>query len=158
TLRPGQKLVIPAASSVPLNRVPTRAEASRKATQQAMHTMRPANEAAHPAPGTTGHVATPVGTPAHATPAAPPGGSYTVQAGESFYGSARKHKVKAEDLAQLNGVTDVAKIRQGQVLKIPELGAMPAATVAAAETAAVVPGGRPAGAPGTKVAALGNAA
>ena len=90
---------------------------------------------------------------------------------KSFYGVARKHKVKAEELAQVNGITDVAKIKQGQVLKIPGPGVVAAATPAAATTTAPVavapvapkavathgaaPQGK-IGATGTKVAALGN--
>ena len=160
-LKPGQKLVIPAANAVSVNRVPTRAEVAAKATQQAM---RPAGEGG--AVAAAGSVATPVGsTPAPAVPAAPPGGNYTVQPGESFYGIARKHKVKAEDLAQVNGVTDVAKLKQGQVLKIPGPGvtAIAPATVAPAPVASApaapttAPPGK-IGATGTKVAALGNTA
>ena len=160
-LKPGQKLVIPAATSVSLNRVPTRAETRAKATQQAQQTMRPAGDT-----GTAAPAASPVGTvPVAAVPPAPPGGTYTVQPGESFYGIARKHKVKAEDLAQVNGIIDVAKLKQGQALKIPGPGvtaAAPAATISA--PLAAVHGALPAaphgkiGATGTRVAALGNAA
>lgn len=173
-LKPGQKLIIPAATSVPINRVPTRAEATAKANQQAQQSMRPAGEVASAAPVTATTIATPLGTaPVASVPAAAPGGNYTVQPGESFYGVARKHKVKAEELAQVNGITDVAKIKQGQVLKIPGPGvvAVAPATPAAASTTAPVavapvasqavashgaaPQGK-IGATGTKVAVLGS--
>jgi murein DD-endopeptidase MepM/ murein hydrolase activator NlpD len=173
-LKPGQKLIIPAATSVPMNRVPTRAEATAKANQQAQQSMRPAGEGASAAPVTAATIATPVGTaPVASVPAAAPGGNYTVQPGESFYGVARKHKVKAEELAQVNGITDVAKIKQGQVLKIPGPGvvaAAPATPAAAVNTApgataplaphaaaphSAAPQGK-IGAAGTKVAALGS--
>ena len=100
-------------------------------------------------------------------PAAAPGGNYTVQPGESFGGIARKHKVKSDELALLNGITDTAKIKQGQVLRIPGPGAHPAVAEAgslAAASSVAAPGrapampARPIGAAGTKVAALGTAA
>ena len=72
--------------------------------------------------------------PVASVPAAAPGGNYTVQPGESFYGVARKHRVKAEELAQVNGITDVAKIKQGQVLKIPGPGVVAAASAVACNT------------------------
>lgn len=176
-IKPGQKLIIPAATSVPQNRVPTRAENQQRATQQAVQTMRPAGEAtaATPASAAVPPAAAPSGGAVVATPAAPPGGTYTIQSGESFYGVARKHKVKAEELAQVNGITDVTKIKQGQVLKIPGPGATPSPAVGSGAVAAApatmpavqpaAPAARPVsaasigkiGATGTKVAALGTA-
>ena len=57
-----------------------------------------------------------------ATSSAPvlaPGGTYTVQAGDSVYSIARKHNLKPQDIMSLNGVTDVTKVKFGQVLKMP---------------------------------------
>ena len=174
-IKPGQKLVIPAGTSVAQNRVPTRSE---KAVQQAVQTMRPASAEPAATPARTPVASLPApGAPAAGVapvPAAAPGGTYTIQPGESFYGIARKHKVKSDDLAAVNGITDVTKIRQGQALKIPGPGVtVPAAASAApvpAQTAAAAPPhaapaaratttARPApvGATGTRVASLGGA-
>jgi murein DD-endopeptidase MepM/ murein hydrolase activator NlpD len=126
-IRPGQKLVIPAAAATAVSRVPTRAEAGRR---EAVATMQAA-----------------AGAPAQAAPAAAAapgvlssaGDTYTVGSGESFWGIARKLKVDGKELAQVNGITDVNKIRQGQVLKLPQGGGSAAGTGTAATTGAVQP-------------------
>jgi murein DD-endopeptidase MepM/ murein hydrolase activator NlpD len=46
-------------------------------------------------------------------------GTYTVQAGDSIYSIARKHHLKPQDVMALNGITDVTKVKFGQVLKLP---------------------------------------
>jgi len=46
-------------------------------------------------------------------------GTYTVQAGESVYSIARKHNVKPQDIMAANGISDVTKVKFGQVLKMP---------------------------------------
>ena len=51
-----------------------------------------------------------------------PDGSYTVRAGDSVYGIARKHNVRPEDIMAINGITDVTKVKFGQVLKMPGAG------------------------------------
>lgn len=57
----------------------------------------------------------------------PAAGAYTVVAGDTLGEIARRHGVKVGDLALLNNITDPAKLRVGQVLKIPA-GATAAAT------------------------------
>jgi LysM repeat protein len=60
-------------------------------------------------------------TSAAAPAAAPAGtGSYTVIPGDTLGSIARKHGVKTGDLATLNTITDPAKLRVGQVLRLPE--------------------------------------
>lgn len=46
-------------------------------------------------------------------------GSYTVRNGDSLYGLAIKMKVPMTELKQVNGITDVHKVRPGTVLKVP---------------------------------------
>lgn len=85
-----------------------------------------------------------------ASPAAAPSslragsGSYTVIPGDTLGSIARKHGVKVGDLATLNTITDPAKLRVGQVLRLPA-GAR-AATVpsTAARPAAPAPAPTPA--------------
>jgi murein DD-endopeptidase MepM/ murein hydrolase activator NlpD len=142
-LKPGQKLTIPDGAVVQTNRVPTRAEAAQQRAT-----------AAAPAPA-----AAPAHATAHPAPVAGPD-SYTVQAGDSLYAIAKKLHVKSEDLAKANGITDPAKIRQGQVLKVPGAGgAVSAAPAAPAKPAAPAPlsAQRPA-AGNAKVAGIGNTA
>lgn len=64
-------------------------------------------------------------------------GSHTVKNGESLYGIARQHGVKAEDLQRANGISDVHKVRPGTVLRVP--AAAGEAVVAEAPKAAVAP-------------------
>ncbi|MEZ5926732.1 MAG: LysM peptidoglycan-binding domain-containing M23 family metallopeptidase [Hyphomicrobiaceae bacterium] len=47
------------------------------------------------------------------------GESYKVQSGDSLYGIARRFNVRAEDLAEANGIDDPSKLRVGQSLRIP---------------------------------------
>lgn len=84
----------------------------------------------------------------HTTPsAAPPspevasryGSTYTVQPGDSLYKIARANKVNFAELQQVNGITDVRKVRPGTVLKIPGASsvAAPAASTPTLPPAAV---------------------
>ena len=79
-----------------------------------------------------------------------PDGSYTVRAGDSVYGIARKHNVRPEEIMSANGITDVTKVRFGQVLRMPAVtgaqGALPPIHKAAVRLASNQP---PAGAPAT---------
>lgn len=56
-----------------------------------------------------------------AAPSAPRAGAgtYTVVSGDTLGSIARKHGVKLGELATLNTITDPAKLRVGQVLKLP---------------------------------------
>jgi murein DD-endopeptidase MepM/ murein hydrolase activator NlpD len=47
------------------------------------------------------------------------GETYRVQSGDSLYGIARRFNVRAEDIAEANGIDDPAKLRPGQVIRIP---------------------------------------
>lgn len=54
-----------------------------------------------------------------AAPARAGSATYTVVPGDTLGGIARKHGVKVGDLATLNTITDPAKLRVGQVLRLP---------------------------------------
>jgi LysM repeat protein len=82
-------------------------------------------------PGNTSAVSTDSATsaPAAAVPSARPApqasdATHTVVPGDSLGSIARKHGVRVGDLATLNNITDPAKIRVGQTLKLP-VGAKP---------------------------------
>jgi murein DD-endopeptidase MepM/ murein hydrolase activator NlpD len=57
--------------------------------------------------------------PVSADLAAKYGGSYKVQKGDSLYALALKMKVPLAELQQVNGITDVRKVKPGAVLKVP---------------------------------------
>ena len=67
-------------------------------------------------------------------------GTYTVVPGDTLGAIARRHGVKVGDIALLNNITDPAKLRVGQVLKLPagaasvSTPAAPARSVAPATT------------------------
>ncbi len=63
-------------------------------------------------------------------------GTYTVASGDTLGSIARKHGVKQGDLATLNTITDPAKLRVGQVLKLPAGAKTPSAS---ASRAAAIP-------------------
>lgn len=88
-----------------------------------------------------------------AAPAAPRAGSgtYTVTPGDTLGSIARKHGVKVGDLATLNTITDPAKLRVGQVLKLPA-GAKAQAATPAPRPATPAPTPTPAPAPSTPAA------
>ncbi len=103
SLRPGQKIVLPANARRPIAKAPAASPAT----------------AVGQAPA-----AAPIASVPHAAPvaaAAPTDwdGSYTVKAGESLYGIARAHKVQVAELQRVNGITDPSKMRPGMVLKVP---------------------------------------
>lgn len=77
-------------------------------------------------------------TPAAAVPRAG-SGSYTVVPGDTLGSIAKKHGVKVGDLATLNTITDPAKLRVGQVLKLPSGAKAPAAPRPVATAPASVP-------------------
>lgn len=61
-------------------------------------------------------------------------GTYTVVPGDTLGVIARRHSVKVGDLALLNNITDPAKLRVGQVLKLPAGAASVSAPAAPAAT------------------------
>lgn len=79
-----------------------------------------------------------VATPVAAAPRAG-SGSYTVVPGDTLGSIAKKHGVKVGDLATLNTITDPAKLRVGQVLKLPSGAKAPAAPRPVATAPASVP-------------------
>ncbi|MEY4489809.1 MAG: hypothetical protein RIQ79_2317 [Verrucomicrobiota bacterium] len=82
----------------------------------------PGNSAAVSAEGV---VSAPVGSVPSARPAPQAGdATHTVVPGDSLGSIARKHGVRVGDVATLNNITDPAKIRVGQTLKLP-VGAKP---------------------------------
>ena len=74
-----------------------------------------------------------------------PDGTYTVRAGDSIYSIARKHGVRPEDIAAVNGITDVTKVKFGQALRMPG-----SRGVVRSQASAL----KPLAAPGNRVAAL----
>jgi murein DD-endopeptidase MepM/ murein hydrolase activator NlpD len=112
-LKPGQKLIIPASTGG--HRAMPRAVAM--------------------APSQTGvPAAAPVAPTVPMTPPSPEvlakySSSYTVQPGDSLYKVARANRVNFSELQNVNGITDVRKVKPGMVLKVP--AGMP---VAAAES------------------------
>ena len=99
--------------------------------------------------------ATPLSSGASAAPAASASapragsGTYTVASGDTLGSIARKHGVKTGDLATLNTITDPAKLRVGQVLRLPAgaKASAPAAASRPAPAAPVAPAPAPAPAP-----------
>lgn len=99
-LKPGQTLYLPAGRSAGRKPLP-----------------RPADVA-------TAQTAKPAAAPA--VPAQPSAdliakydGSYTVKKGDNLYGLALQLHVSPAELQQVNGITDVRKVRPGTVLKVP---------------------------------------
>ncbi len=54
-----------------------------------------------------------------------PGASYQVKAGDTMGGIARRYRVSAAEIMEINGVLDVASLKVGQYLFIPETEALP---------------------------------
>ena len=89
------------------------------------------------------------GSPSAPAAGAPRAGSgtYTVSPGDTLGSIARKHGVKTGDLATLNTITDPAKLRVGQVLKLPAGAKAPAASAPRSAPASPVVAPAPAPAP-----------
>jgi murein DD-endopeptidase MepM/ murein hydrolase activator NlpD len=104
TLRPGQKIVLPANARRPLAKPATAAP-----TAPATAVGQPP---AAPAPATQPLVQAPA---AHTDW----DGAYVVKAGDSLYGVARAHKISSAELQRVNGIVDPAKMRPGMTLKVP---------------------------------------
>ncbi|MCU0792445.1 MAG: LysM peptidoglycan-binding domain-containing protein [Opitutaceae bacterium] len=88
------------------------------------------------------------------------GGSYTVVSGDTLGAIARRAGVKVGDLALLNNITDPAKLRVGQTLKLPAGAKTPSASrpAAAASTPAAAPTASVGVAPEAPVEATGAVA
>jgi murein DD-endopeptidase MepM/ murein hydrolase activator NlpD len=117
-LKPGQKLALPAASSLrrPVTKPGTQVASAGGAL--------PPSAVAPSAPAPS-----PVGNAAAATAAVNDSdwaGSYTLKPGDSLYAIARTHKVKLADLQRVNAIADATKVRPGTVLKVPAAGTTPA--------------------------------
>ncbi len=104
SIRPGQRIKIPSSASKQT------ARNLYKSSKKPMRTTR-APEAEYSAAGD--------------------GETYRVQSGDSLYGIARRLNVRAEDLAEANGIDDATKLKLGQELRIP--GGSAGASVADAE-------------------------
>ncbi|MEQ1648559.1 MAG: peptidoglycan DD-metalloendopeptidase family protein [Hyphomicrobiaceae bacterium] len=123
SLRPGQKLVLPANAKRPLIKTaalpaPVTPVGAPVASQL------PARVPSAAAPVASAPAVSPTNGAAWT-------GSHTVLAGESLYGIARKHKVKLADLQSVNGITEPLKVRPGAMLKVPASDGVPVATPAA---------------------------
>jgi murein DD-endopeptidase MepM/ murein hydrolase activator NlpD len=114
TVRPGQRLTLPAGASErqPFASAPPPA-AERDRPAVASYTPAPpsANAAKQGPPRL---VAAPVTEP-------PPGweGRYTMRNGDSLYGIALRYNVTLEDLQRANGITDPTKVWVGTILNVP---------------------------------------
>lgn len=109
SLKPGQKLYLPADASA--SATPSAAAASA------------AVESARPAPVPLDKASPEV--------AAKYSASYTVKPGDSLYGIARQHRVKISELQQVNGISDPRRVKPGVTLKVPaDAAADPAPRVA----------------------------
>lgn len=130
SLKPGQKLYLPAGS------------AGGTAVGSASQTARPDREidaTQHAAAAPTREA---VDAPADWTT------SYTVRQGDSLYAIARQNGVKLADLERHNGISDSRKVKPGTVLKLPgKGGAAPAAAETTAPVADATPAARAPAAP-----------
>jgi murein DD-endopeptidase MepM/ murein hydrolase activator NlpD len=111
TIKPGQKLVLPASRSI------ARAPGPQKPIQRA----EPVRVAALPQstqPSLTASVAAPAPLAAAPVPTNWEG-SHTVKPGDSLYGIARANRTTIAQLQQVNGITDPAKVKPGTILKVP---------------------------------------
>jgi murein DD-endopeptidase MepM/ murein hydrolase activator NlpD len=101
SLKPGQKLYLPAGSTA------------------ATETARPAHEPNY------NTAAASAAAPSQYAAEAPSDWtrSYTVQSGDSMYGIARQNGVKLAELERYNGITDSRRVKPGTVIKLPGGGA-----------------------------------
>jgi LysM repeat protein len=165
TLRLGQQLSVPAKAAAPApetdaanayvvkagdtlgaiaRRQGTSVAALRSANNLAGDNLRVGQKLIVPG-NATGAPATASTLPAGpAAPAAAPragSGTYTVLPGDTLGSIARRHGVRTGDLATLNTITDPAKLRVGQVLRLPA-DARPVAPAAATPAAPAAPAPR----------------
>lgn len=135
TIRPGQRLIVPPA------RRPVARTVAKKADAPAGGPVAAAPGSAAPAKALK-HDAAPQPAPADWT------GAYTVQAGDSLYGIARRHHIPLARLQEVNGITEPTKVRPGHVLKVPAAAAAtsapPAPAVPQPAPVAAAPAPRPA--------------
>ena len=178
SIRPGQKLTVPAGKRAVAQRLaPSRQAAAHPAPAIAPAVAMAPGAAAAPVaspPPTAAHVAplisqpsrpaaSAVRQPAPTTLGSDWTGAHTLASGDSLYALARRHGVKTADIQAVNGITDPTKLRPGTVLKVPANGAVAAATpppmpalsgAEALRPTIINEAGRPA-AEGQRVAALG---
>ncbi|MDX2204257.1 MAG: peptidoglycan DD-metalloendopeptidase family protein [Hyphomicrobiaceae bacterium] len=131
TIKPGQRLALPAAAGS------SEAAPGRPAAPRFPHAKvaAPAAQPQAPAQATPGWDAT-----------------HTMRPGESLYGIARQYRVALSELQRVNGITEPTRVRIGAVLKVP--GTPGASNVAAAQQAPR-PAPQPAAAPPETTAAPG---
>ena len=153
SIRPGQKLSLPAGKRpVALRPTAVAAAPAAPAATTAPAPAAPVQKATRAAP--VAAAAAPVVPVARPVAAAPAdwNGSYTVAQGDSLYGIAKKHSVRAADLQTMNSISDPTKVRPGTVLKVPG-GDASATTTAAVPAVADTPA--PVAAPVRQPAATG---
>lgn len=104
TIKPGQKLVLPAGA----NSTPSAASDTPRAAPAKLPAAKPARTAE-------------ASTPSNWE------GKHTLRSGESIYGIARQYKTTAAELQHVNEISDPARVRVGTVLKVPagQPGAVP---------------------------------
>ncbi|MEQ1613882.1 MAG: LysM peptidoglycan-binding domain-containing protein, partial [Hyphomicrobiaceae bacterium] len=124
TIKPGQKLVLPASRSI------SRTATPHKPIQRA----EPVRVAA--LPQQNAGPSAPV-SPIPVSSAAPSNwtGSHAVKPGENLYGIARANRISLNQLQQVNGIVDATKVKPGTILKVPG-GAVTASTAPDAPVAA----------------------
>lgn len=127
TLKPGQKIILPANARRPIAKSATPPPATSIVGQAAPLS---------PVPVTSVPAAA-ASAPTHAAvaPAGDWDGSYVVKSGDSLYGIARAHKIPVAELQRQNGITDALKMKPGMSLKVPA-GATPSAEQAVTAPAA----------------------
>ena len=121
TLKPGQKIILPANAQRPLAKTPSAAPLTAVVGQA------PASGVSAP-PVTLAAAPKPANVPLAA--AGDWDGSYVVKSGDSLYGIARAHKIQVAELQRQNGITDALKMKPGVTLKVPAGSHAPAAVVA----------------------------
>ena len=131
TLKPGQKIILPANARRPIAK-PAEAQPATSIVGQAPAPLLPpiATAPLRSVPQPVAHVA-----------AGDWDGSYVVKSGDSLYGIARTHKIQVAELQRVNAITDAMKMKPGMTLKVPS------GTVAASVVAAPSPALMPAAAP-----------
>ncbi len=118
-LKPGQKLLLPAASGPFKPGVKSQPAEVATATGAAVAAARTATVPAK---------------------AANWDGSYTVKQGDSIYAIARQYRIAKDELQQANGISDPLKVRPGTVLRVPAAAGSP--SVASVTPATVTPDSR----------------
>lgn len=133
TLKPGQKIVLPANARRPLAKPAEPAPVTSIVGQAPVPVSQPVAAAPTRIPP----------QPVAAAPAADWDGSYVVKSGDSLYGIARTYKIQVAELQRQNAITDAMKMKPGMTLKVPSGNVASATLTAPAGAVAAVPAQTP---------------